>query len=302
MKKYIHNALFLVCLLLAGNQTQAQEDPSYLFYNQHKNLVNPAAVGAEKGHTVSVNIRNQWQGVVDAPQTQTFYTTHKVNDRIGLGFSIANNKVFIQKQAGIYADFSYSLQVGDSTRIYAGLKFGGDFFNIDGSRIHTYTTPYNTYYDPYLQTISGKFQVNIGTGFFYEHPDFYLGVSVPNLLASDAVRLKDDVMTSVAERLHFYALGGYFWKASDDLTIKPMFQVRFAKDISPSFNFTLAANYLKNSELGLNYRTDKAFGGYLLFHIPKYFIAVGYGYESATQSQLNLYARNSHEFLVQFKW
>lgn len=287
--------------ILAVNQLKAQ-DPSYIFYNQHKNLVNPAALGTEQGHTVSIDIRNQWQGVVDAPQTQTFFTTHRINDRIGLGFSIANNKVFIQKQAGIYADFSYALQVGDSSRIYTGIKFGGDFFNIDGSRINTYTTPYGTYYDPYLQTISGKFQVNIGTGLFYEHPKFYVGISVPNLLASDKVKQKNDVMTSVAERIHFYGLAGYYWNFTDEFAIKPMIQARFAKDISPSFNFTIAGTYLKNSELGITYRTDNALGGYLLFHIPKYLVAVGYGYESNLQSQLNLYARNSHEFLVQFKW
>lgn len=301
MKKYIHNILFVGIALLMFSQLKAQE-PSYIFYNQHKNLVNPAAVGTEKGHTISVDIRNQWQGVVDAPQTQTFFTTHKINERIGLGFSIANNKVFIQKQAGIYADFSYSLQISDSTKIYTGLKFGGDFFNIDGSRIHTYTTPHNTRYDPYLQTISGKFQINIGTGIFYEHPKFYVGISVPNLLASKEVKLKDDVVTSVAERLHFYALGGYHWSLSNEFELKPMMQVRFAKDISPSFNFTLAGVYLKNSEIGLTYRTDDALGGYVLFSIPKYFVRVGYGYEGVTKSQLNLYARNSHEFLIQFKW
>ncbi|MDO4229324.1 MAG: PorP/SprF family type IX secretion system membrane protein [Capnocytophaga sp.] len=301
MKQYIYNILFIGLCILGINQLKAQ-DPSYIFYNQHQSLVNPAAVGMEQGHTVSVDIRNQWQGVVDAPQTQTLFTTHRINDRVGLGFSIANNKVFIQKQAGIYADFSYALQVSDSSRVYAGLKFGGDFFNIDGSRINTYRTPYNAYYDPYLQTISGKFQVNIGTGFFYEHPKFYVGISVPNLLASEEVKQKDDVMTTVAERMHFYVLAGYYWNFTNEFAIKPMFQARFAKDISPSFNFTVAGTYLKNSELGITYRTDNALGGYLLFHIPKYFVAVGYGYESNLQSQLNLYARNSHEFLVQFKW
>ena len=301
MKKYIYNIIAMSFCFLITEGLKAQE-PSYIFYNQHKNLINPAAVGSETGHTVSVDIRNQWQGVVDAPQTQTFFTTHKVNERIGLGFSIANSKVFIQKQAGIYADFSYALPISDSTRIYAGIKFGGDFFNIDGSRIHTYSIAGNSHYDPYLQTISGKFQINIGTGVFYQHPKYYLGVSVPNLLASDEVRLKNDVMTSVAERLHFYALGGYLWNVTNEFALKPMFQARFAKDIEPSINFTLAGVYLKNSELGITYRTDNALGAYLLFAIPKYFVQVGYGYENNMQPQLNLYARNTHEFLVQFKW
>lgn len=278
------------------------QNPTHIFYNQHKNLVNPAATGQEKGHTISVDIRNQWQGDTEAPQSQTLLTTHRINERVSVGFSIQNNKVFIQKQAGLYADFAYAIPINEYSKLYGGLKFGGDFFNIDGSRIRTYTSPHNTYYDPYLQTISGKFQINIGTGVYYEHRDFYVGLSVPNLLASEEVKVKEDVMTSVAQRFHIYGLAGYFWKLSPEFTLKPMLQTRFVKDVSPSFDLTLAGVYLKNSELGLTYRTDKAFNAYIMFHIPKYYVVVGYGYENNSQPQLNIYARSSHEFLVQFKW
>lgn len=280
---------------------QAQ-DFSHIFHALHKNVVNPAAVGEEQGHTVSVDIRNQWIGNAEAPQSQTFLTTHNVNERVGLGFSIVNNRVFIQRQAALYADFAYTIPITENSKLSAGLKFGGDFFNLDASRIRTYTTPSNAYYDPYLQTISGKFQINIGTGLFYQHNDFYLGLSVPNLLASEEVKLKEDVMTSVATRMQFYALGGYFWSITPDFTLKPMVQARFVSDISPSFDVTLAMNYLKNSELGITYRTDNAMNAYLLFQLPKYFVAIGYGYEYNLQPHLNTYARNSHEFLVQFRW
>lgn len=297
------NTLLIGLFFLMMGNIQAQvEDPSYIFYNWHKNLVNPAAVGLEQGHTASVNIRNQWRGVAEAPQTHTFFTNHRINQRIGLGFSIANNKVFIQKQAGLYADFSYAIPISSQSNLIGGLKFGGDFFSLDGSRIHTYTSDLNTHYDPYLQTISGKFQINIGTGLLYQHPDFYVGVSVPNMLASEKVKLRDEVMTSVSDRLHFYALGGYLWNVSPDFAIKPMFQARIAKDMTPAMNLTIAGNYLKNSELGITYRTEKALNAYLWFYIPRYYVAIGYGYEANMQTQLNLYARNSHEFLVQLKF
>ena len=153
-----------------------------------------------------------------------------------------------------------------------------------------------------MKPISGKFQINFGTGLFYQHTDFYLGFSVPNLLASEKVKLKNDVMTSISDRMHFYVLGGYFWDISPYFTIKPSLQVRATKDISPAMYLTIAANYMKNSELGITYRTEKAINAYLLFHIPNYYISIGYGYEANLQTNLNLYARNSHEFLVQFKF
>ena len=99
--------LLISVFLFIARTLQAQSiDPTYIFYQQHQNLVNPAVVGMEKGHTISADIRNQWRGMNEAPQTQTFFTTHKVTDRVGLGLSVTNNKVFIQKQTGVFGDFS----------------------------------------------------------------------------------------------------------------------------------------------------------------------------------------------------
>lgn len=291
-----------IIIALATTSLFAQ-NPGYIFYNQHLNIVNPAAVGTEKGHSISVDIRNQWQGESEAPQKQTLFTTHRLNKRIAVGLSIVNDKVFIQKQAGIYADFAYSLPLSENSDLLMGLKAGGDFFNIDASRLRIYNSQgIATTYDPYLQTISGKFQPNVGVGLYYEHKLFFAGVSVPNLLASDEAKLQNDVMTRVAERMQLFFNGGYFWSISDDFRLKPMFQIQIANGVDTSNYFTLAGEYLKMTELGVTYRTDKAIGGYLLFQIPRYYVAIGYGYEANLQTQLNLSARNSHEFLVQFKW
>ena len=90
--------IFLSALLLAGVAQAQTIDPSYIFYYQHQNLVNPAAVGLERGHTISVDIRNQWRGMTEAPQTQTFFTTHRLSDRVGVGitkFLYRNKPVFM---------------------------------------------------------------------------------------------------------------------------------------------------------------------------------------------------------------
>ena len=269
--------------------------------------MNPAVVCMEKGHTISADIRNQWRGMNEAPQTQTFFTTHKITDRVGLGLSVTNNKVFIQKQTGVFGDFSYRVPINEHSNIVGGIKFGGEFFNIDISQIRTYNHLYNagqnaTRYDPYLQDISGKFQFNFGTGVYYELRDFYVGLSIPNMLASDKVGMENDVMTSVAENMLYYAMAGYHWHISSDFTLKPSVQIRLAKKQEASTNFTVATDYLNRAEVGLTYRTDKAFSSYVLFNIPNYYISVGYGFETYFQTHLNLQSRNSHEFLVQVKW
>jgi len=306
--------LLFAAMLSIGSVIAQSTDATYIFYHQHANLVNPAVVGLEMGHTVSVDIRNQFRDMIEAPLTQTFFTTHKLSQRVGLGVSIANNKVFIQKQAGIYADLSYAIPITYNSNLIGGVKFGGDVFNIDGSEMGHYNQLYNSYYangnrmhptyyyNSYLQTISGEFQTNFGTGLYYGHPNFYIGFSMPNMLSSKRVHIDNEVMTSMAETTYYYIMGGYFWRIAPDFTIKPRLQMCLAEGRTPSTDLTIAANFVERAELGLTYRTAKAASIYLLFNLPDYYVSIGYGFESYFQTHLNLQSRNSHEFLVQFKW
>ena len=75
-----------------------------------------------------------------------------------------------------------------------------------------------------------------------------------------------------------------------------------AEGRTPSTDLTIAANFVERAEIGLTYRTAKAASIYLLFNLPDYYVSIGYGFESYFQTHLNLQSRNSHEFLVQFKW
>ena len=96
MKKILLSMLVIGTSALCAQAT----DPTYIFYQQHENLINPAAVGMEFGHTISVDIRNQWRGMTEAPQTQTLFTTHRLSDRVGLGFSWQATKyLYRNKQA-----------------------------------------------------------------------------------------------------------------------------------------------------------------------------------------------------------
>jgi len=166
--------------------------------------------------------------------------------------------------------FPTTIPITYNSNLIGGIKFGGDFFNVDGSDLRTYNNLYNMYYpngnrkhptyynDPYLQSISGKFQTNFGAGLYYDHPDFYIGMAIPNMLASDKVRMDDEVMTSIADNMFFYSMVGYYWRVATDFTVKPRFQTRFGKGEKPSIDLTVAGNFANRAELGVTYRTDKS--------------------------------------------
>lgn len=298
MKKAQKILLFLTVTLF-GEVLNAQST-DFIFYDQLKNINNPAAVGEEKGHTISLNLRSQWMQSlnVDAPQVQTLNTTHRITNRIGLAGSVVSDKVFLQRQTAFFADFSYSLPLTESSTIYLGLKAGGNLYYLDGTRFKTY----NKEYDPYLQGISGKFQPNVGVGVYYTRPQFYIGASAPNLLASDKTKLVEDRVTTVSERMLLYSTGGYYFPLTEDFTVKPSYLFYVSKGSQYQLSATASVIYRDFLEAGATYRTTQAANGYILFNIPKFYLSVGYGFESTLQPKASASIRNIHELMVKFNW
>ncbi|WP_455004890.1 PorP/SprF family type IX secretion system membrane protein [Capnocytophaga gingivalis] len=298
MKKAQKILLFLTVTLF-GEVLNAQST-DFIFYDQLKNINNPAAVGEEKGHTILLNLRSQWMQSLnaDAPQVQTLNTTHRITNRIGLAASVVSDKVFLQRQTAFFADFSYSLPLTKSSTIYLGLKAGGNLYYLDGTRFKTY----NKEYDPYLQGISGKFQPNVGVGVYYTRPQFYIGASAPNLLASDKTKLVEDRVTTVSERMLLYSNGGYYFPLTEDFTVKSSYLFYVSKWSQYQLSATASVIYRDFLEAGATYRTTQAANGYILFNIPKFYLSVGYGFESTLQPKASASIRNIHEFMVKFNW
>ena len=68
--------ILLGMLVIGTSALHAQAtDPTYIFYQQHENLINPAAVGMEFGHTISVDIRNQRNDRSSTNANPFYYTS-----------------------------------------------------------------------------------------------------------------------------------------------------------------------------------------------------------------------------------
>lgn len=286
-------------MLLSAAIGSAQE-ANYIFYNQFQNIVNPAAIGAGSNHTVGLHLRYQWakSNSSDNPQQQTLNTTHHLSNSVRVGASVVREKVFVQQQTALYADFAYVLPLTPTDNLYLGIKAGGNFFNIDGTRFKTY----NEQYDPYLQGISSKFQPNVGVGAYYEQPSFYVGLSAPNLLASNKTKVENEVVTSVAQRISFYAQAGYFYPLTADFTLSPRAQAYINQDGNYQLNASAAVLYSDFLEGALGYRSDSAINICALFKVPKYHLSVGYGFETNIDSSVGASVRNFHEFMLKVNW
>ena len=138
------------------------------------NIINPAYAGAEGKDVLSLTSRNQWMNIDNAPRTLVMSFSSERKKNVGLGISIESDKVFIEKQTFMYIDFSYKLQINETTKLFLGLKGGGNFYKADTEELISTSN----YLDPSKISLS-RFNPNFGAGLYLKGEKLWLSLSIP---------------------------------------------------------------------------------------------------------------------------
>ena len=289
MKKL--SLLVLLIAILSTEFTTAQQDPQYTQYMYNMNVVNPAYAGSKEGLSVTALYRNQWSGFDGAPETFTFSAHSPFGDKVGLGLSAIRDELGPVSETNVYADFSYTLEVGGNTKVALGIKAGATFHDVGLVDLDLQDPN-----DPFFsQDISNTYP-NVGAGAFLYGDNFYVGLSVPNLLNS--VHLDENGLKYGSETNHYFATAGYVFQVSENVKLKPSGMVKSAFDAPLSFDANLNALFFEKFEIGASYRLDDSFSGLVGFQVTDN-IRVGYAYDYIT-SDLDAVANASHEVIVTF--
>ncbi len=269
----------------------AQQDPQYTQYMYNMNVVNPAYAGSKESLSLTALYRKQWSGLDGAPETFTFSAHTPINDKIGLGLSVIKDELGPVSETNVYADFSYTLQVGADTKLALGLKAGATFHDV-GLTALVLQDPA----DPFFSEDISNTYPNIGAGAFLYGENYYLGVSVPNLLNS--VHLDENGLKYGSETNHYFATAGYVFQVSEHVKLKPSFLVKSAFNAPLSFDGNLNALFYDRFEIGASYRLDDSFSGLVGFQVTDY-IRIGYAYDRVI-SDIQAVSSSSHEVILTF--
>jgi len=279
-------------ILLSVYMSFGQQDPQFTNYMYNTMSVNSAYAGS-RGHLTLLGLhRTQWVGLDGAPMSQSFSIDSPVGKKVGLGFSLVNDRIGPSDE--FYADinFSYTINVSEDRRLSFGIKGGTRVLNIDWARGDTQNPD-----AVFQQNVSNRFLPTVGLGLFLHSDTSYLGVSVPNFLTDEHY---DEIQESIAaERLHFFFIGGTVLGLSARTKFKPAFLVKHV--VGAPLIVDLSANFLlnENFRLGAAYRWDDSVSGLLGFQLSPQ-LMVGYAYDY-TLTELQNYNSGSHEFLVRFE-
>ena len=299
MKKFIKfniiAFLLLNCFLAVGQQL-----PQFTQYMYNTISINPAYAGSRETLSAVGLHRSQWVGIEGGPTTQTLSIHAPLrNEKVGLGVSLINDKLGYENFVYLYADFSYTIQVGVETKLAFGVKGGVTHYNLDAELLNDPSIVN----DQYFNDVSNRWSPNVGAGAFLHTNKWYIGLSAPRILNTDYNKGQNGNIDYVSlERVSYYLTGGYVFNLSDNTKLKPAFMVKATNGAPLSYDLT--ANFLFNEKfwLGAAYRFNEsagAFGAIADFQVTKQ-LRLGYAYEHPI-SDIRPYSDGTHEVLLMFE-
>lgn len=286
--------VFTIITLFSVYAAFAQQDPQYTQYMYNTLTVNSAYAGS-LGHLAITGIyRTQWVGIEGAPDTQSFSLDTPIAKNLGLGISIVNEEIGPTEEQYLDANFSYTIQSGETHKLSFGIKGGGRVINIDWSK--------GSHKDPDVQfreNITNKFLPVVGAGLYWHGERDYIGLSIPNFMTRERYTYDDIANDLVNERMHLYLIGGIVFDLSAHTKFKPAALVKYVAgapliaDISANFMFNNALT------LGVSYRTSDSVSGLIGIQITPMIMA-GYAYDYTTTALQN-YNSGTHEIMLRFE-
>ena len=195
MKKLFSSAIFICFSVLFAF---GQQEPMFTKYMFNPLIFNPAYAGSKEYMSVGLLHRSQWYEIDGAPTTQTF-TLHTPlrNERVGVGFSLVNDKIGPSNTTGVNLVYAYRIPMGKA-KLSIGLQAGLESYRADWSKLNIEDPT-----DPSFQENVSKTLPNFGAGFYFYTPHFYMGGSVPHLVEYD---LRNNTQLDIYARQvrHYY--------------------------------------------------------------------------------------------------
>jgi type IX secretion system PorP/SprF family membrane protein len=291
--------LYIVLIITYASYIHAQQDPNYTQYMYNMNVMNPAYAGSKENMAGSFMYRQQWVGLEGAPKTATFSLHSPVGKNVGLGISAISDKIGPVEENNVYADFSYTLNLGGSNRLALGLKAGATFH-----KIGLFSDIGNGYIqqpgDLAFSENTNSAKLNIGTGMFYYTKKYYLAFSIPNMLNSKHLDVTQNgqLYQFGSDVQHYFITGGYVFNLSDNTKFKPSFMMKSAFNVPTSMDLSTNFLFFNKFEAGASYRLNDSFAAMVNFAISPT-IRIGYAYDYII-SDLKVTTVASHEIMVLF--
>ena len=262
-------------------------------------LINPASTGIE-GQMIGVNYKTSMMGIENGPKVQSLIYHSDENKNASWGISVQNEKVNIESYGIASFDYSYRTQISPNTKVNFGLK-GGVFFNsIDINSIERVTQENNSS----LKIVNNYWNPILGMGLFLKGNNYYLGISINNLLKSNRYQEENGIVSQAIDKGQLYISSGIDIKLTDILTLRPSLIYSFVKNLDNQLTAITNLEINDKISVGLGVSNNYYTNYQILFKGFKNF-ELGFGYESRnginSQSVTSALKANNTELLLRYR-
>lgn len=297
--KRLRTILFLGLLIAvccgSRGKVGAQHLAHYGQYMFNGLVLNPAYAGHKGVLDLGLLSRAQWLGFPGAPRTATF-TVHSPSRNLKNNFgAVFSNDRLGPRQSNLFNGiYSYRLFFGKasfSMGLQGGLRLLGTRYDKLG---------FEDQGDPNIDNPPPTVAVpQAGVGLWLNHPNFYLGISVPEI-----VRLKTGAYNlhygNALNYTNYFATAGLMIKIGRDLRIKPSVLVKYTDAVPIQVDINTNLIFKDILVTGFSYRTNGGVVGLMECHFNEQ-LRLGFSYEMNIQ-ELRSYQSGTAEISLGYSF
>lgn len=280
-------------VMMISTFAYSQQLPHYSLYMFNDAVINPAACGTKQYNTIHLISRSQWAGFEGAPKTQLLTYQRKQGNKIGLGATVLNDATGPISRTGAQLSYSYKMPVYKDYQLSFGLSGSIYQYLFDYDKVDL--DPGTDVYDPAMPGGIEKVMTPEATfGMYMYNNNYYLGVSVPNLIESPINLPSLDEKTNKLIR-HYFITSGYKFILNSDFIFQPSVLLKSTPVTPFQYDVNLMTRYRNQVWMGASYRDKDAVVIMLGMDYQEY--TFGYSYDKSI-SDISAYTNGSHGVLL----
>lgn len=294
-----YKGLLAITLFLFATQSMAQlTDPIFTQYMNSMQTINPSYSGMWDKIGIQVFTRQYYVGHDKAPLVSSVSMYKPVkNENNGLGVDIVDERLGYEEKLTITANYAYQVKLDWHTYLRLGVKAG--FVNYANLLTKYRLDPDYTPDDAFQKDVHMYFMPAWGVGALVYTRDYYVGLSVPQIINNDFQANRNN-FSSLANVRYAYLLGGYFFGRQRQVRFKPTAMIKAA--FNQPIQADVSANFLFFDKfwIGGMYRSNNTVAVITQFvMLPN--IRFGYAAEFPFGREIWKYQAGTHEFRVVYE-
>ncbi|HQQ95223.1 MAG TPA: type IX secretion system membrane protein PorP/SprF [Bacteroidia bacterium] len=297
----IWTILIAAVLMCGTGRMKAQFDAMFTQYMFNETFINPAYAGSKGAMSATLLHRQQWVNFSGRPVTTSF-SLHGplIDDKMGLGLSVLNEKIGVLQRNLIYGDYAYRLKIQEKGTLALGLMAGVETQLNKFSELKVNND--NTVDQQLSYNTPNVVAPNLGMGAYYHTKTFYGGLSIPRLI-NNQVSFENGGAAVKSSKMQlskstYYITAGNMFVINEEIKVRANTMIKYVP--AAPVQIDIGGNVLFRDMFwgGLSYRSGSAISVLLGMQVNSQFL-VNYAYDYGV-NQIQKYSQGSHEIVLNY--